>query len=115
MASASNFSSDDIPLPPFEHAAVGYPALSAFMSTDKSSLIFKRFASLSARDPLVQQAELLHLEEKLHHCAKLDAVMDKDFDASATALLETPDNGDGNGQLQLILEIRVKLVFSQLT
>lgn len=90
----------------------GYPAL-ADMMAHSGLYMFKRFASLNARNLLYMQAELLLLERELNAIAEYDHLQNPDLDAknyatSCEKLMESLDNGNAM-QWNKILEVRTKL------
>jgi hypothetical protein len=50
---------------PSDHHPRGYPALASFIGSDKDFFVFRRFNTLSARNLLYLQDELIQLEDKL--------------------------------------------------
>lgn len=51
---------------------IGYPRLSERMGVSPETLIFRKFIALNARMLLYMQAELVMLENQLHHAEKQD-------------------------------------------
>ncbi|RYC61997.1 hypothetical protein CHU98_g4211 [Xylaria longipes] len=90
---------------------IGYGAIADAMGADDDLLMFRRFASLNARNLLYLQAELSHLESRL---LALDLTLDK-F-SKGLAGWEVPRSWDkmtgseeGKEHLELVNEIRRKL------
>jgi len=50
----------------------GYPALARFIGSDKDFFVFRRFNTLSARNLLFLQGELIELEERLQELDLLE-------------------------------------------
>ena len=55
---------------PEEDALHGYPKLASFISREPGARIFKRFASLNARNLLYHQTKVLHLEHEFDELEK---------------------------------------------
>jgi len=81
--SISPFPSSKIPPP----KPVGYQQLATYVSSDASLSIFRRFATLNARNILYMQSELAALEERL---LQLDAWADQSFQSGR-------NSGSGSG------------------
>ncbi len=90
----------------------GYHALSKLMRFGRGMAIFKRFNELNAKNLLLMQAELLHMESKLnilHQAGEASSDPDwKTYDTDLSALL---DASTPRGQMhrQLLFDIRDKL------
>jgi hypothetical protein len=87
----------------------GYDALSSLMGPFKSAALYKRFGSLNARSLLLQQAELLYLERKLHAFAGFDKDEGLPFYKDAGSLIKSGETGENDEQWRLLQVIRGKL------
>ncbi|GME61005.1 hypothetical protein GTA08_BOTSDO00801 [Neofusicoccum parvum] len=87
----------------------GYPKLATIMGPYRGMALFKRFASLNARNLLYMQAELLQLELELDELASGDREEGLSYDVDAWSLMKPGEQEDGNRQWRLILRIREKL------
>lgn len=87
----------------------GYPGLAKQMGEYRGLNMFSRFAKLSARNLMYMQAEILHLERKLHVVTWADHRdgAKRIYERNATALMRSIENEDS--QWELFLEIREKL------
>ena len=91
-------------------AAEGYPRLAHLMGKYPGEAIFRRFATLNARNLLYLQAELVQLEWELEQdtnadCASEDGAR-RAFQTHARTLRE---EGKGSVQWEKVLLIREKL------
>lgn len=87
----------------------GYPALAQLMGPHSGMAIFKRFSILASHDLLLRQAELLHLERKLHRQGTVDRLAGLSLSEKADELFASPVDGFGHAQLETVLEIRGRL------
>ncbi len=56
-----------------DEAAEGFPQLAAFLNSDNSFAVFRRFGQLSSRLLVQMQVDLTDLEKKLHALDNADA------------------------------------------
>lgn len=89
----------------------GYSKLASLMGAYPETLIFRRFGAISAQNLLYLQAELVHLEQRLHECAVAN---ERSGDRSETNLLSKDwftlaHSSEGSEQWYLVLQIRAKL------
>lgn len=63
----------------------GYPTFASWIAEDRDVAIYRKYESLSARNLLYQQSELLHLEEQLHALDLKDAGDEANDDAQRVA------------------------------
>lgn len=88
----------------------GYPDLAKIMGPHSGMSLFKRFASLNAKNTLYMQAELLDLERQLDGLEKYDKEDEGlPYYKDALSLVNCESNGMNPEQWQLILRIREKL------
>lgn len=88
----------------------GYPELAKIMGPAPGMALFKRFSSLSARNLLYKQAELLHLGERLHQMDSFDRDNGMIFHKDASAFVRSAGNPGIHGkQARIMAEIDDKL------
>lgn len=88
----------------------GYPELAKIMGPVPGMALFKRFSSLSARNLLYKQAELLHLGERLQQMDNFDRDNGMIFHKDASALTRSAGNPGIQGkQARMMAEIDEKL------
>jgi hypothetical protein len=92
----------------------GYSKLASMMGPHPELAIFRRFGTLNAHNLLYLQAELVHLEHRLHQCVKSDAEsghIDRTiYDRDWQSLSESKLMPDGNAeQWETALKIRSTL------
>ena len=95
----------------------GYPSLAAFIASDRdhSSVVYKRFDRLSARNILYLQSELQELQSQQDKLDKEDGDGDdfklKRFARDYHALAEASKNGDAEAvkRMKLVKNIREKM------
>jgi hypothetical protein len=88
----------------------GYPKIARLMGENPDLAIFRSFRELNARNLLYYQAELVHLEDQLHHI-EWDDSRSTDPMASRTSrdwfwMRASAETGEGGGQLETVLRIR---------
>lgn len=88
---------------------MGYHALASLMGPVGGMAQFKRFTKLNTHNLLMQQAEILHLENKLVAHVKVDHQEGLDYECNVGNMLAAHGAGMLDEQWQLILEIREKL------
>jgi hypothetical protein len=92
---------------------VGYNKLATLFDNYDDLAMFRSFSSLSAKNLLYMQAELLRLSQKLENQIEFDFHAQKsDAEEVANywrALEESPEGYVGYRQRQIILEVREKL------
>lgn len=106
-------------LPPSQHAPslrssvkprkTGYYALAELMAPERGYAQFKRFAELNAHSLLIQQAELLDLEARLHVIADFDDEEGLNYSRNIEGMIDAAEEGRPSEQWKLILRIREKL------
>lgn len=88
----------------------GYPDLAKIMGPHNGMSLFKRFASLNAKNTLYMQAELLDLERQLDNVEKYDKEQEGlPYYREALTLVDCESNGMNPEQWRLVLRIREKL------
>lgn len=91
----------------------GYAKLAQLQGRYPQLSIFRRFASLNARNLLYLQAELIDLEDRLEKITLLDMASSearrKDFSRNCFSLSMSNGSDGLNEQWQLALRIRDKL------
>lgn len=99
--------SNELKEPPIRN---GYPELARIMGPVPGMSLFKRFSSLSTRNLLYKQAELLHLGERLQQMDNLDRVNGLTFHKDASAFMHSASNPGVQGkQARMMAEIDEKL------
>ncbi|KAL1620787.1 hypothetical protein SLS56_009512 [Neofusicoccum ribis] len=78
----------------------GYPKLATIMGPYRGMALFKRFASLNARNLLYMQAELLQLELELDELASGDREEGLPYDVDAWSLMKPGEQDDDEALLQ---------------
>jgi hypothetical protein len=96
----------------------GFPSLSEFIASDhdRTSLVFRRFDRLAARNLLYLQSELAELEAK-HYDAEDQSIEFGDADAQECAkswesfrdAAEDVNNARQSSRMKLVKQIRLKL------
>lgn len=94
------------PVPSLRHHPGGYPSLASFIGSDKDFFIFRRFSTLSARNLLYLQDELLELETRLR-----DIDLKESLRGTQQDLWNLHSRREDSNQARktLMKEIRIKL------
>ncbi|MCJ1389396.1 hypothetical protein MMC18_002253 [Xylographa bjoerkii] len=89
----------------------GYPKLAEFLGRYKGFAIFRRFASLNARNLLYLQVEILELEEELNKLEEAHSMHDdlRNVLFNWEALKLSEEGTTGKLQYDIIMELRVRL------
>jgi hypothetical protein len=91
----------------------GYPKLARYMGASPEIAIFRRFVALNAKNLLYLQAELVHLEKKLHEFETRDSQSSEGMKSQYARdwfWLSRSENDGNDDQWQTVLAIRKKLV-----
>ena len=91
---------------------VGYTELSSLMGTHPQLALFRRFASLNAKNLLYMQAEVVHLEAELANIVADDSASGESEKASFhLSLFDLKESSGTSKDLQWrkVMEIREKL------
>lgn len=95
---------------PLQKLGKGYPDLAKIMGPHTGMGLFKRFASLNAKNTLYMQVELLDLEQQLEDLEDVDKEhMRLPYYRDAHALINSESEGLNSDQWHLVLTIREKL------
>ncbi|EON62157.1 hypothetical protein W97_01376 [Coniosporium apollinis CBS 100218] len=87
----------------------GYPRLAHWVGREPSFAIFRRFATLNAKNILYLQAEIAYLELELDELERLNSDDCGSLQTHLQGLLSAPEGSSGHKQMQKMLEIRGKL------
>lgn len=87
----------------------GYPRLAHWVGREPSFAIFRRFATLNAKNILYLQAEIAYLELELDELERLNSDDCGSLQTHLQGLLNAPEGSSGHKQMQKMLEIRGKL------
>lgn len=88
----------------------GYAELAEIMGPHPGMALFTRFSSLSTRNLLYMQAELLYLRQRLQTLDADDRRQGRTFHKSAIEFIESAGKGGDQGQQwRIMVEVREKL------
>jgi hypothetical protein len=90
----------------------GYPKLASHMAQYSENALFRRFSGLGVRNILYLQAELVHLEQRLHRLETTDSISSEGHRAKYSKdwyWLNNSSEDRANEQLDVVLSIRSKL------
>ncbi|KAF2462017.1 hypothetical protein BDY21DRAFT_368156 [Lineolata rhizophorae] len=92
-----------------ETQAHGYPKLSWWVGKEPGFAIFRRFASLNAKNLLYYQAEIAQLEVQLQDLEHLNARENESLQTQVSELMSAKPGTNAARQWEKVLEIRAKL------